>query len=172
MLGDMRRARAVLICVAALAACGDESFTEVEAVSTPLIAGLPSYAAPPEVLPKLASFATPVVVEKSALPANDRRPPFSIYSISIREYRHLEHEGELRLLFFNDRLQQTVFYPYDPRAYMEALKASGTRISEGMEWNTGNTVVWTAVDYRGHKYVGWADIRLRKQSERWIARYS
>ena len=168
----MGHARAMLISVAALVACGNESFTEVEAVRTPLIAGLPSYAAPNEVLPRLASFPPPAVVEQSALPPNDRRPPFSIYSVSIRDYRHLEHTGELRLLFFNDRLQDTIFYPHDPAAYMAALKASGVIVSEGKEWKSENTVVWTAVDYRGQRYVGWADLRLRKQSERWISRYS
>jgi hypothetical protein len=171
-LDRMGQARAALMLLAALVACGNESFTDVEAVRAPLIAGLPSYAAPNEVLPKLASFPMPVVVEQSALPPNDGRPPFSIYSVSVREYRHLEHSGELRLLFFNDRLQETVFYPQDPAAYMAALKAAGVVVTQGQEWKTENTVVWTAVDYRGQRYVGWADQRLREQSKRWISRYS
>jgi hypothetical protein len=28
------------------------------------------------------------------------------------------------------------------------------------------------VDYRGQRYVGWADRRLHEQSKRWISRYS
>jgi hypothetical protein len=168
----MDKLTALLIAITALAACSSETFTEIESPQAPLIAGFTSYAKPREVLPQLSLFSQPVVVENSALSANDRRPPFSIYSLSVRNFRHIEHSGELRLLFFNDRLQQTIFYPDNAAAYLAALKASGVAVSEGQELKSQNTVVWVAIDYQGRQYVGWGDRRLLEQSNRWISRYA
>ena len=162
----------IIAAIVTLVSCGNESFTEAASTKAPLVTGFESYLSLEEVIPRLPSSMKPVVLEDSSLSLGDQRPPFSIYSISVRGFRHIGHEGELKLVFFNNRLQETVFYPANPATYLAALKTSGIALLDGQELRRGNTVIWQAVDYQRRSYIGWADIRLRDQSRRWISRYS
>ena len=170
-LNRMTKILSALIAVISIAACGRESFTENLNPKATLMAGLESYSSREEVVPRLPPSSKLVVVENSSLGERDSRPPFSSYSLSVSGFRHLDQDGELILVFFNNRLKQTVFYPSDMKAYLVALEASGLALAEGQELRKDNTVIWRAVDYQRRPYVAWGDVRLRDQSRRWISRY-
>lgn len=163
---------AIVIGCAAFVACTQETFTEVEQPRSALISEFVRYASREEVVSKVSSRFQIQVVEDSSLPAGDRRPPFSIYTLSVAGFRYLDHDGELRMTFFNNRLQETWFYPNDPDAYFSALRSHGVVPSEHSQLVMGRTAVWTGTDYRVKSYVAWQDTRLGEQSKRWISRYS
>ena len=160
------------VILGALIGCQPESFVEVPANPTPLLQGFQSYASKEHVFANLQPKDTVQLVENSVLPPEDTRPPFSIYVVRIPTYIHIGHTGTLQLKFFNNRLQQTTFYPSDSAAYLAALNALGIDLSQGRQFTAGYTATWSAVDYRGQVYVAWADKRLQEQSNRWISRYA
>ena len=114
------------------------------------------------------------IFEDSKLPDNDRRPPFNIFTILVKNYKSIDHSGELRLTFFNNRLMSTWFYPVDLNGYLLSLKSkknidlSG---SDEVKFSTF-TSVWKHEDFENRMYVGWVDTRLRDESNRWISKYS
>jgi hypothetical protein len=165
---------ASLLLVVVLLGCGAEreSFVDVAHDRSPLVQGFESYASRHEVVARLGPTLAVTVIEDSSLPADDRRPPYSIYKLGVDGYTHAGHEGVLELLFFNDRLQHASFHPANPATYLAALGSQGLSPVDGQTVERGNTVVWSAVDHRGRRYVAWADRRLEAQSQRWISRYS
>jgi hypothetical protein len=171
----MRKIRQFLWIVATsitLAACAPETFTEIATPRSQLITGFESYASRDEVVPSMSSKFKVEVIEDSARPPEDRRPPFSILTLSFSGFQHLNNDGELRITFFNNRLEKTWFYPDNPDAYFSALRLQGLVFNDREEITINNTVIWSAIDYRGKRYVAWADKRLRAQSRRWILSYS
>jgi hypothetical protein len=155
-----------------VAACGSESFTEVESVRSPLFPGYDSYASVEEVTPKLPLQAEKKVVEETSLAKDASKPSYRIYTLRIAPYTHLDQSGALFITFYNNRLLQTAFYPEKLDEYVAALKKSGTGVRFGQELVRGHTTIWIGTDFDNKHYVGWADKRLREQQRRWLARYS
>lgn len=158
--------------VSCIAACGSESFTEIESPRAPLFPGYESYASREEVIPKLPRHAEKRVVDETSLVNDGAKPPYRIYTLRIAPYAHLNQLGALVITFYNDRLLQTAFYPEKLDAYVAALKKSGTEVRFGRELIRGHTTIWIGTDFDNKQYVGWADKRLREQQRRWLARYS
>jgi len=80
----------------------------------------------------------------------------------------------LNIGFFNNRLISTTFYPSDVEKYIAALtKTAGLKFDSNHEAKLApHTRIRYAVDYKGRHYVDWADLRLDKEVELWIKRYS
>jgi hypothetical protein len=161
------------VCLASLTGCADrESYTD-RAEGIPLLLGaFQSYSSERDVRANLGS--QPVQdVERSSLAPGDRRPPYNIVTMAVVEYRHLGVAGELRLVLFNDRLMNVLFYPTDVYAYMAALKSRDVAVAADRA-GSGSTAlrIWSQRDSRDRVYVGWSDGRLEDQSARWISRYS
>jgi hypothetical protein len=155
-----------------IAACGAESFTEVESPRAPLFPGYESYASREEVKPKLPRHAETKVIEETSLARDARNPPYRIFVLRVSPCIHLDHAGALLITFYNDRLLQTAFYPERLDEYVASLKRNGTEVRFGQELVRGHTTIWIGTDFDNKQYVGWADKRLREQQRRWLARYS
>jgi len=167
----MKRILCVGLLIHWVAACGSESFTEVEKARSPLFPGFESYASREEVMPKLSREVEIKLVEESSLSTGSSTPPYRIYAISISPYSHLEQPGKLLITFYNNRLLQTAYYPEKIDDYVKALRRSGVAVENGQELINGHTMIWIGVDFDNVPYVGWADKRLREQQRRWMANY-
>jgi hypothetical protein len=168
----MKRLFCVGLTLTLVAACGSESFTEVEKIRAPLFPGYESYASREEITPKLPRELEKEVVEETSLAKDASQPPYRIYTLRVSPYKHLDQYGALFITFYNDRLLQTAFYPERLDEYVAALKKSGTGLKFGQELVRGHTTIWIGTDFDNKQYVGWADKRLREQQRRWLARYS
>jgi hypothetical protein len=162
----------IALCFMALLGCSD-GYTDVQATTTPLITGFESYATAEQIKEQALVGLEWSVMEISSLPPGDRRPPFNMLTLSVPSFSHQQHTGELRLHFFNNRLESTCFYPSDPAAYVQALRQAAILTDDANEGSARPfTYIWVETDYRGKVYVGWTDRRLQAQSNRWIRRYS
>lgn len=170
------------LCVVWFSACDEItdhfsaiSFVDVATERTRLINGLESYWTIEEAKTKLPSWE---VIEQSSLKPQDRRPPFNIYRVSIKNYVHLGVSGELQVKFFNNRLLSTWFYPETFDRYVLLLKdKEGLTFQEGQDGSRDamivpHTHVWVYKDYKEQLYIGWEDIRLARELGLWIKRYS
>ncbi|MBU1043188.1 MAG: hypothetical protein KJ915_02175 [Candidatus Omnitrophica bacterium] len=148
------------------------SFIEIQSERTKLIDGIESYQSINEFkgFLKLSSLQW----EENTNPLSPKgRPPFNITTITIKNYLHLDYSGELIVSFFNNRLTSTNFYPKDVVGYFEAISKEGVTFDSNQEAKLPpHTHVYLAVDHKGRKYVDWADVRLEKEVELWIKRYS
>lgn len=167
----MLRLAPLCLMLALVAGCRSENFTEIESPRAPLIGGFESYATREEVLPKLPSGIDVKVVADSSLAKSDSQPPYKLHTLSLSPYEHLKQRGKLQLTFYNNRLEQCMFYPDNLDDYIRALDQSGIRLGMRREVNQGNTVIWQGRDADQIEYIGWADKRLRDQQRRWLARY-
>jgi hypothetical protein len=151
------------------------SFVEVATERTKLINGVESYVSIDQAKSELPAWE---VLEQSSLKPKDRRPPFNIYKVSVKNYSHLGISGELHMEFFNNRLLSTWFYPEDFDKYMALLKEKeGLTFQESQHGSrearmAPHTRVWTQKDYKERQYVGWEDTRLGDELNLWIKRYS
>jgi len=114
------------------------------------------------------------VIEESDLPADDPRPRFSILRWRVPSCTVQAYSGELELLFFNDRLVSTAFYPSEPEAFFQHLKQmTGMTFGEsGVSPTDGRTIIRTGRDYRGAVYAVWEDKRLAEEMRRWIRKFA
>lgn len=176
----VRRAREFVLLVWALVlivctgSCDSSptSFSEVPDTRTALIGGLMSYQSVEHVRRELAALSWEVV-EDSHLGANDRRPRFDVYTASLKGFVHLGQVGELTLQFFNDRLMETRFFPKDVDAFLAALANAGVDLRRQSDATAlPHTRLWTAMDYKKRRYVGWEDVRLADEMKFWIKRYA
>lgn len=163
----------VMVLVTSLSCSLDESDKMHEGILTPglLINGIKSFSGIDkiDVLKDTTNF---MVLEDSKLTAGDKRPPYSIYSVSI-PYSHMGVTGNLIFSFFNNRLMSTWFYPIDQKAYLVALSNNGVNLNNVSERKISEYVrIWKYKDFNGKFYVAWEDIRLRKEQNDWISRYS
>lgn len=159
------------ICLVVIAACGSETFTEIEKDRAPLIGGLESYSTREEIRAKLPQAETKVTEDTSRHKPGSQ-PPYQVYVVKVSSYQHLKHSGYLLLTFFNNRLMQAAFYPDNLNDYIAALRTSGVPVKTGSEHTAGHTVVWIGSDFDNKPYIGWADDRLRAQQRRWLSKYS
>ena len=113
------------------------------------------------------------VIEDTGLAPGDNRPPFDIYSVSYN-FSHLGCDGELVLLYFNNRLQSTWFYSNDINEYLAHLKENGVpQIAEKDKFPISQYArMWWHKDFRDRPYVAWEDVRLSEEQAKWISRYS
>jgi hypothetical protein len=82
--------------------------------------------------------------------------PKGVYRLSLDGFVHSGIEGELQLAFHDDRLTETLFYPVDAEAYLDALTREGLDIRYKRELRLSpKTLVWTEADPAGKRYVGW-----------------
>jgi hypothetical protein len=157
------------------------TFVEVAKERTKLIDGLESYQSIEEAKSWFAarSFKWELVADNHLAPG-DKRPPMSIYSVSIKNYVHLECSGELHVSFFNNRLMSAIFYPVEHDRYLDRLvKREGIRFvvdskrPDVREATVApHTRVWPYRDYQGRSYVGWSDTRLEEEEMLWTMRYA
>jgi len=156
----------------ALLACGlpHEDFTAVERSPVPLLASLPSYSRVASVRAVLHGTAWRVLEQSSLRPA-DTRPPFSILSVAVPFHDH-GHDGELYLLFFNDRLASTGFAPADdPTTYERSLGPLFSNSTQS-ETRIGNLRAWRTHTKEGRLCFYLADERLLAQQDRWVMKFS
>lgn len=166
--GRIRACAGILLL---LSACDSESFTEVESARTALISGFESYASLKEVTAKLSKDVEVKTVVDSSLAKSSSQPPYKVHTLSVTPFEHLHYPGKLLLTFYNDRLEQSAFYPEKVDSYITALEKTGLVLKPGSEVVQGNTVIWDGKDADQNRFVGWADKRLREQQRRWLARY-
>jgi hypothetical protein len=153
------------------------SFVDVAPERTKLISGIDSYQSIEEAKNK---FPVWQVIEQSSLSPKDKRPPFNIYKVSIKNYSHLGISGELQVEFFNNRLMETRFLPDQFEKYVELLvqkehlKFVVNRIGLQETTISPHTRVWIYANQvePNYKYVGWVDIRLERELYLWIKRYA
>jgi hypothetical protein len=174
-----RRLYAVLFCSLLLwpiAGCWADyasvSFVGVESGHTKLINSIESYQSINDFKGFIARNS--LQWEESEVKSSPKgRPPFNIHTITLKNYAHLGFSGDLEIEFFNNRLMSTTFRPSAVEEYIEALGKDGIKLDNKQEAKLPPfTHVRVATDYKGLKYIKWSDIRLDKEVELWIKRYS
>lgn len=114
------------------------------------------------------------VVSDSKSPGDSFRPEFNELTIRIPNYQHLEMPGTLDLVFNNNRLYQTVFYPSDLAEYLKRFKS---KFNQDLEIGKkikldANTAVEGQKDYQEKVYIRWSDDRIMNEVSEWIKRFS
>ncbi len=163
-----------LMIVVALVGCCNTSttFLKVEKERTELINGIESY----QSIDEFKSFLYRSSFQwesRTGQPSPKGRPPFNIYTITIKDYSHIGFIGELKIVFFNDRLCETTFYPSEIEKYVVTLRKSEGIIFDknGQADISPHTHVSYATDYRNLKYIRWTDKRLDKEISLWLRIY-
>ena len=166
---------AILVLVLGLSSCAPEpkdAYSKVANTKVELLPGFQSYESISAVSRQLGVQASRAkVTEDSKLPPSDRRPRFDIYTIEVPDRAFCGQKGTLRLLFFNDRLASTSFYPERSQPCLEYLRRSGVSVSD-KQATVGDIITWSSTDYKGRPYIAWEDRRLREEQDRWISKYS
>ena len=170
-------------------------FEEVSSIRSPLINNFKSYMGIEEARQMLPSHLRNwKIIEDYSFSAIEKGPPpFHIYSVFVKNYKHLNYIGELELTFYNKRLAKTSFFCSHMKSYVEALeRAEGLKItldqyhSYRISFNKINIKPYTYVrlqpslpDFYSqttnakHKNTAvWQDIRLLKEEQRWENCYS
>jgi len=171
-------------------------FEEVSSIRSPLINNFKSYMGIEEAKQMLPSHQKNwVVIEDYSLSVIKRHPPFHIYSVAVEDYKHLNHLGQLGLIFYNKRLAITSFYPSQIKSYIKALEETeGLKITldKVSSYNTSidrnriiikpYTYVWITSplldiyyqirNIKHKKTVMWQDLRLLKEEQKWKNCYS
>jgi hypothetical protein len=111
------------------------------------------------------------VVEDQSDPGNDKRPPYSMYTVAFEGISYCGQQGELQLSFFNGKLYKVVFHPTDPTACRVSFASSEVRVDEDLELKDANVSLLTAEDWRGRRYVSWSNRRSAAELDNWIATY-
>ena len=162
----------VLGLLVLMGSCGSEDFTKVESERSSLIGGFQSYASREEVAKQFPADVEVKVIRDTSLAKDDSQPPYRVYVITLSPYKSMNTNGTLRLTFYNNRLEQTAFYPADYNGYVEALGKQGVSLSFGREVVRGHTLIWEGQDEDNKPFIGWADKRLREQQRRWLAKFN
>ena len=164
----------LLLCF--LGGCRDNyasvSFVKVESERTKLIDGIESYQRSTNLRASLVAVrfngkkVKTILLRKADL--------LLMHTITIKNYLHLGFSGEMNVGFFNDRLISATFYPSDSEKYVQAIaKATGIKFDSTQEATLpSHTSVRLGTDYKGREYVDWSDLRLDKEVQLWIERYS
>ncbi len=138
-----------------------------------LIGNIQSYQPVSLFLTQLRAQSLNFKLESSTLTQDkSSRPPFDITTVTVGQFSHLGYAGELIVDFFNDRLAGLRFYPSNIIGYQQALARNGVDLSSQGNYRSRNTRIWSGTDYTGKQYIGWEDVRLAKEMEVWIKRYS
>jgi hypothetical protein len=100
---------------------------------------------------------TLLVIENSSLDKNDKRPPFTIYQVSIPNYSSGIINGKLEALFFNDKLMRIGFTPVNS-AIFHSIPLNSCCIS-----------VSVSTDKSQYTFT---DVSLNKELFSWITKYA
>jgi len=113
-----------------------------------------------------------VLEDRRSLPS-DPRPPFRIYTISLKNFNEYGQNGDLVLSFFNDQLMTTMFYPVSIGSFRAAVEqhAGISFGSTGATEIAPSTRVWVGKDASGRSYIGWIDKKLQTVQDTWIQQY-
>lgn len=149
---------------------GEESFTE-RLPGASLLPGFVSYTTRAAALTATGADVVWRVVEDSPGPV-DGRPPFAIHVVEAIGVSCFGQRGTLQVSFFNDRLYEVSFLADDSGALLAELRSQGLELVDGMEVARGDVAVAAVTPLRGRRYVRWQDVRLAKQMERWLSKYS
>lgn len=167
----------VFVLVASAGCAGDhdaDEYLNVETERSILAAGLKSYMSFKEVSDilelKPGQF---VVLDDSKTDRSPRVPPFNIYTVMIPAVDFNGHNGKVILSFFNDRLMETRFYPPELNVFVRDMGWTIDAITAPKHITVAPfTNVWIDRDHDDLQYIGWIDVRLRKQFDAWIKTYS
>lgn len=150
------------------------SFEAVAPDNALLIEGVESYLSVDAFLLKLKARSLAYEVERSPTPEKSKRPPFNVTTVKVDAFSALGCTGQLTVEFFNDRLVGVRFFPSDMDEYRKRLLSQRglDLLTQSEASASSNARVWSASDQAGRSYVGWEDVRLAKEMELWIKRYS
>lgn len=146
-----------------------ESFTERWPGET-LLPGFVSCASQAEALAVVGPDVVWRVIEDSPGP-KDGRPPFDIRVVQADSVACLGQRGRLQLSFFNDRLEEAAFFADDPEALLANLRSQGVFLDADGRFERGNLAIDFGTTPRGRAVVC-RDLRLWRQQQRWIGKYS
>lgn len=161
-----------------LVQCGPEHERATDLTrSTPLIDGLSSLEASEtiRVAPQIRGHVWDVRERSHSRPYGTDED-FNELVVLIPDYVCNGIQGELLLLFYNDRLIATTFYPSDFNRFSKTLNDIRFDVDEfgRSRYPVPNTftVIVVGTDVRGRKFVSWEDRRLSDAMDRWITRNS
>lgn len=174
-LKDVIRLVLVAVLVSVLG-CGDsDRFDSIEA-SALLIGDIPSYQSQEAFKASLGTTYSWEMLpdERSSFSGDKYRPPFEVESLLVRNFVHLGHRGSLLVVFFNNRLAKTLFFPSNRDEYLMALSSGiGHDVISSKGFLVRSHVrIWAATDHQGKSYVGWEDERLADEMTKWIKKYA
>lgn len=104
------------------------------------------------------------------LSSGDKRPAYDLYIISIKNYSDMKVIGELNVIFFNNKLMSTKFFPKDN--YVEYIKRIKKQVL--FEKNQATEKAFIPPDTEITIYpwgVEWSDRRLKKELKDWYIKY-
>jgi len=160
-------------------------FEEVPSVRSPLINNFKSYMSIEEARQMLPSHLKNwKVIGDYPFSTIERFPTFRLYLVWIEKYQHLNHTGNLVLIFYNNRLAITSFFPLNINLYVKALEEKEVIkivVSDSISYDKPNmkpyTYVWLFVPPPNYvdelevkespDDIEWADIRLVREMTRW-----
>jgi hypothetical protein len=151
------------------------TFANIAKDHATLIDGIESYWSVEDLENHLRRKSVAWEIKRGSRPApEDKRPPFIVDTVTIKNYSHLGFSGELVVEFFNNRLVGTKFWPQKIDRYVKRLASTEKLDIIGNQevMVSKYTRIWVAVDHLGRSYVGWEDVRLNNEMEIWIKRYS
>lgn len=114
------------------------------------------------------------ITKQSSLSPTDRRPPFTIYEITVSNYPYLNSRGDLTALFFNNRLAEIHFYPMTMPPFLQKLATNGVVLGSNDQKKTmpPTTEIWLGKDEHGKEFVGWRDSTLVQEMNDWVREYA
>lgn len=146
-----------------------------EASPTPLISGVMSRQGSEQFTSYLRRLNLQWQVSRqSSLSPTDRRPPFTIYEITVSNYPYQNSRGDLTALFFNDRLEEVHFYPVAMPPLLQKLADNGVVLGSNDQKKTlpPTTEIWLGKDEHGKEFVGWRDSTLVEEMNDWVREYA
>ena len=75
---------------------------------------------------------------------------------------------EVVVIFFNDRLMSTAFYPSDRDEYLNKLGGTGIVFNEKNSIQFSGVVIRKGNDYQGKDYIIWEDKGLIQEFDNWL----
>lgn len=101
------------------------------------------------------------------------RPPYRFHTLTAEIYVQRGNVGLLQVVFFNNRLIATSFYPSDVSSFVDSLRREGLNLDPGQKTLIGSyTRLRFVNEPKGHHYFDWSDIRLDSEVVLWVKRYS
>jgi hypothetical protein len=164
----MMRWLALLVAAALGVACGArESVPEIKGPA-PLADGLESLSNESMVRARLARPGSEWTIVEEPSSRSGTGSNFRIKRLSIKPHLHDGVEGSLELIFFNDRLMATWFFPSQPEFYKTNLRSHEMTPIKGQITVSPNVRTWIARAADGRLYQGWEDVRLARERDQWL----
>ncbi|HEX4895739.1 MAG TPA: hypothetical protein VFV11_05350 [Solimonas sp.] len=162
-----------------------QAYTAVAANPVPILSDYQSYQSVDTVVRALEKAGYKPELESRHARVPRDVPPNNLDVVHVKLYKHLGHEGELELQFFNDRLFQADFEPAKPDDYRKALRKALPALKREpngrSELREGPLRVASSLDLavsevgkalRTRGFVLWQDLRLAEQRMEWDRKYA